>query len=226
MDAKKRQPGISVKELAAHGNSLIARKGFDYDFNVCEIVENSQPFARVANDDGSATVTYNYPLRQADGQRINFRLVSDDFGAPCGECFFAIPALRVTKRDVLAVAVGGTYRLKRPASFRLDEADLVDETLKKVSRTWQLPYQTVPVGISPDGRRLYVDFYNEYMLDELVLEVSEDGRLQFKVRKDVIEREGEEIKNHPTDPHNAYLGFMRFRSGGKSYVIRFSWPCT
>jgi hypothetical protein len=60
----------------------------------------------------------------------------------------------------------------------LDEAALVDGTMTKVLRTWQLPYQSVPVGISPDGTKLYVEFY-EHELDALVLELLEDGRVRF-----------------------------------------------
>jgi hypothetical protein len=48
-------------------------------------------------------------------------------------------------------AGGKLYGLKRPAAFKLDKAYLVGPDLKAVLRTWQLPYQTVPVGVSPDG---------------------------------------------------------------------------
>ena len=37
---------------------------------------------------------------------------------------------------------------------------------------------------------------------------------------------GKEIEDHPTDPKNAYLTFIRFSAGDKTYIIRFSAPCT
>jgi plasmid stabilization system protein ParE len=34
------------------------------------------------------------------------------------------------------------------------------------------------------------------------------------------------IDNHPVDPRNAYLSFIRFHVGDKNYVVRFWAPCT
>jgi hypothetical protein len=40
--------------------------------------------------------------------------------------------------------------------FRLEEIELVDETMKRVIRKWEVPNETYPVGISADGRTLYL----------------------------------------------------------------------
>jgi hypothetical protein len=40
--------------------------------------------------------------------------------------------------------------------FRLEEIELVDETMKRVTRKWEVPNETYPVGISADGRTLYL----------------------------------------------------------------------
>ena len=63
-------------------------------------------------------------------------------------------------------------------------------------------------------------------LDELVLEISEDGRPGFRVKEEVGADSGEWIEDHPKDPRNDYLSFMRFRAGGRTHVVRFSGPCT
>ncbi|HKG15171.1 MAG TPA: hypothetical protein VKB12_17745 [Pyrinomonadaceae bacterium] len=34
------------------------------------------------------------------------------------------------------------------------------------------------------------------------------------------------IKDFPKDPDNDYLSYMRFKAGGNTYVVRFTWPCT
>lgn len=34
----KNQPNISSRELAVYANRLLAEKGFDYEFDVCEII--------------------------------------------------------------------------------------------------------------------------------------------------------------------------------------------
>lgn len=224
---KARRPGLAAAALARHANALLARRGFDYSFNVCEI------FPREMLDGGGATPatgalhTFRRALTRPDGRVVTFDLVTDDYGGMCAECFLTLPALRVT-RDVMHLVAGGgaVHELKRPTSFVLDEAQLVGADLKTVLRTWQLPYQTVPAGVSPDGRRLYVGFYEDYNLDELVLELSEDGRARFRATAEVGAGGGEWMEDYPKDPDNAYLSFMRFRHGGRTHVVRFSGPCT
>lgn len=219
----KNQPNISSRELAAYANRLLAEKGFDYEFDVCEII-GLERLRRVAIP---STITYSYAMTQLVGGKITLRFTSRNPGAgACGECFSQIPILQVTQQEMVVVSEGKRYRLKRPADFSLDEAALVDETMKKVLRTWQLPYQTVPEGISADGTKLYLAIYEE-QLDALVLELSEDGKAQFKARSDVdLQGEGERIENHPKEPGNDYLMFMRFNVGGKKYIIKYSAPCT
>ena len=220
---KSVEPRLSASALARYANALLARKGFDYDFNVCEILP---PTAARVRGGTEATLALDYPMTRLDGRGVIFHLVTDDQGGMCGECFLPVPALRVTAGEMTVVADGVTYTLKRPAAFALDEAQLVGSDLKTVLRTWQIPFQTIPVGVSPDGRSLYLDFYEDTGLDELVLEVSDEGRPRFRVRREVVSAEGESVEEHPTDPLNAYLSFLRFRSGGRTHVVRFSGPCT
>lgn len=230
-DVKRRKaapPALSASGLARYANELLARRGFDYDFNVCELVPTENlPRQRGLRPDGTrAQITFEHRMTRADGRDVTFRLVADDRGGMCGECFTAVPALRVTKGEVTFVADGAAYALKRPASFALDEAHLVADDLKTVLRTWQLPYQTVPSGVSPDGRSLYLSFYEDAGLDELVLEISEDGRPRFRAAREAGAKGGERVEEHPKDPSNEYLSFVRFRAGGRTHVVRFSGPCT
>lgn len=221
----KRQANITPSDLATYANKLLEEKGFNYQFDVCEVIGSARLQRLSARP--SSTITYSHLMEQTDGQKITLTFTSADPGnAPCGECFSSIPSLQVNKHNMLVVSKGRRYQMKRPALFGLDEAELVDATMKKVLRTWQLPYQTTPIGISADGTKLYLDFYNEE-LDVLIIELSEDGRIQFKARRDVeLQREGEQIEGHPTDPKNDYLSFMRFHVGGKKYIVKFSYPCT
>jgi hypothetical protein len=151
---RKSQPAITSTELALFANQLVEQHGFDYMFDVCDIL----PKALTKTDtrtDTSATHT----LSLTNGQKRGFKFnVMDDEGGMCGECFSLVPSAQVTKSEIVLVADGKRYRVRRPASFILDEVELVDAGMKKVQRTWQLPYQTIPVGISTDGTKLYLNF--------------------------------------------------------------------
>lgn len=219
----KNQPNLSPRELAAYANTLLAEKGFDYEFDVCEIIG----LERLQGTNLPSTLTYSHAMTQLGGPNITLSFIIQNLGAgACGECFSQIPMLQVTQQEMVVVSKGKRYRLKRPADFSLDEATLVDETLKKVLQTWQLPYQTVPEGISADGTKLYLTLYGE-QLNSLVLELSADGTAQFKARSDVnLQDGGEIIENAPKDPGNAYQVFTRFNVRGKKYIIKYSAPCT
>lgn len=39
-------------------------------------------------------------------------------------------------------------------------------------------------------------------------------------------KQGTWIENFPRDPQNSYLSFMKFEAGNKTYIIRFTAPCT
>lgn len=219
IERAKQAPSLSAVELAAYGNDLIAKKGFDYAFDVCEAL-NHRDRSRTPP---AKSLTYQMTL--TNGGKTPFQFTIGDEGL-CGECWTSIPILQITNKEMTLIAEGERYRVRRPSSFYLDDVQLVDETLKKVLRTWQLPSQAMPTGISADGTKLYVNFYNELGLDHLVLEVSESGPPQFRDRAVIKSSEPKLIENHPKDPNNAYLSFMSLRAGEKIYRLKFSAPCT
>ncbi|HYE14012.1 MAG TPA: hypothetical protein VD968_06185 [Pyrinomonadaceae bacterium] len=223
---KKARPRASARSLARRANAMLAREGLDYIFNACDIVEANRSRALRVADAETGRLVFDYTFEGARGARFPVRLDAGDHAGMCGECFVAVPALRVTPREMVAVLGGRARRLLRPRGFSLDEAHLVGPDLKTVLRTWQMPYQTIPVGVSADGRKLYLDFYEDLGLGELALELSDDGRPRFVLREEVTGPEGEWISDFPEDPENAYLSFLRFRRGGGSHVVRFSGPCT
>ena len=120
--------------------------------------------------------------------------------------------------------------------------ELVDETMKRVIRKWETPDETFPIGISADGRTLYlpVEFtesdhdasmwllwqQGKKSYPSSVLAISPTG-IRFEVAaKALAGQESEDILDFPKDPDNAYLGYKRFRVKGKTHIIRFSYPCT
>jgi hypothetical protein len=213
----EKQPGITDEALADYANALLSRTGFDYQFDVCE-------FLRLIPQKNAAQTPsrYRFQMTQVDGRRLTLQIGGDAVSdGMCGECFFALPSLGVKKAEIVLLIKERRYRLKRPRLFGLDEMSLVDGSMKRVLRTWEVPYQSIPLGISPDGTRLYI----ETEFDRLALEIAPSG-ISFKARSRVEIQNGQEITGRPRDPDNAYLGFMRFRSAKRSYIVRYSAPCT
>lgn len=216
-ERRQRQPELPASQLAQYANELVKERGFDYAFDVCDAVPQSYR---------TKAASWRVPNQMAlsNGRRLSAEFtVLNPNESLCGECDAQIPGLQVTRKEILFVAEGKQYRVQRPRTFRLDEAELVDAGMKKVLRTWQLPYQTVPAGISADGTKLYLDFYTQFPLEDLLLELAEDGRLTFRARVDVgLQDKGELIES----PAGEELSFMRFQAGDKTYVVRFPAPCT
>ena len=182
----RQSPSLTPAELAAYGNDLVAKTGFDYRFDLCDILNHRRDQTHNAT---SAEILHNYQMTLIDGPRRNFKLtIENPNEGLCGECWSSIPSFRVTNKEMTLIAEGERYRVRRPSSFYLDDVQLVDETLKKVLRTWQMPYQAVPTGISADGTKLYIDFYTGNDLDHLVLELSENGPPQFRESSDKVQR--------------------------------------
>ncbi len=227
-DVKKKleaQPDISPQDLAKYGNELIRRKGFGYVFNVCEYLKATNQFdeAEIRADEQQQ---YICPLTQTDGKRSTFHINGSGFGGMCGECDLWLPAVEVTAKEMMIVAGEKQYKLKRPKTFELDEMYLMDDARREILRTWQMPYQTIPIGISPDTTKVYVGFYTDTGLDDLVLEVSETS-VQFRAHEDANLEVGDgEWLDIPRDETSSYRAFKRFYAGGKAYIVKFEGPCT
>jgi hypothetical protein len=213
------EPKIKPAALAKYANGLLAKKGLDFQFDLCEFIKRNNP----TRSPRTKLSTYKLPMKQTDGSPITFETPnSNQQEGMCGECFFSIPATKVTTQEIELVVGGKKYLLVRPRSFSLDEMSLVDQSMKRVLRTWLVPDQGEPLSVSSDGTKLYL----QTGIESLILEVSESSSLRFLARDEVKLPKGENVAKHPTDPKNAYLSFMRFRFGPRSLVIRYSEPCT
>ena len=221
---------ITPAALAAYGNSLVARRGLDFGVDACAVMEANRNAPRAPEVSESARV-FTYAMRRVGGGRVRFRLITDVFDTQpdrnCGECYFAVPALRVTRSEMLVVAGGRRHRLVPPDPFLFGEASLVDDSLKTVRREWVLPYQAEVLGLSADRARLYLSlppFDDETWDDKLALELSDAG-VRFVVRERLALPKGEELTG-PAEIAESDATFVRFGVGAQSYVIRITAPCT
>ena len=221
---------ISPAALAAYGNSLVARRGLDFGVDACAVM-GANKNAPAAPEVSESARVFAYTMRRVGGGRVRFRLIGDVYGDQpdrnCGECYFAVPALRVTRAEMIVVAGGRRYRLVRPDVFLVGEASLLDGSLKRVRRAWQLPYQAEPLGLSADRARLYLplpDFDDVTWDDKLALELSDAG-VRF-VPRARLRLPARERLTGPAEIAESDATFVRFGAGAHSYVIRVNAPCT
>ena len=225
--ARKRQiPHISAQELADYGNSLIKRQGLNFDFLTCDIAETNNQ----KSESNDKFIPYKYKLKDRNGKAQTYQIMNKNFGHPCG-CTFDIPVYQISEKEMIVRVDGIPTALQRPKEFVLDEAELVDETLKKTIRRWYLPLDVVPFGISQDGTKIYVDLDHgeghESPNELIALEIAENGVFQFVPRNNPnLLKNGVNLENFPKNPNNDYLGYTRFNSGKTNYIVKFSYPCT
>jgi hypothetical protein len=220
IEKRSKEPRLSSARLVEYANQIVKEKGINYEFDLCEIVAaNKHP--RQVPGKSPETKLYVYALTGIDGRSTTFEIVSEDLGGPCAYCYFAFPCLRVTKQELMVTSEGKRYHLKRTAKFSLYVMSLVDKSMKTTIRSWEVPYESYPVGISQDGTRIFIGT----PLEELVLGISAQGP-QFQASAFPEPHEREWLTEHPKDPKNDALSFMRFRNGNTSYIVRFTAPCT
>lgn len=100
-ERKKKQPGITAKELVTYANELLATKGFDYEFSLCDILS--------AREQKSTADSFrkNYRASLTDGQKLTLNLeVFNGQNGFCGECWAHIPSRQVTSREIQLIAKG------------------------------------------------------------------------------------------------------------------------
>ncbi len=215
---------LADEQIAAYANTLLDGNGFDYSFDACSIVKSNRKPRVIHNEYGELEV-YKYSFKRADGRLLITEFLGNPKWGLCSQCQFEIPLLRISKASFVVVVDGQKYLLKRPPKFYTEEIALVDSSLRHVLQTWEVPVDTGPIGISSDGKRVYVELPTENdELRRLVLEVSEDG-LRFRTRAQ-IEKQTQRVIQHPRDPNVSYRTFTSFRVGHRSFILRYDYPCT
>jgi len=243
---RERRRDLPTSIIAAVGNSLIAREGVDYEFDVQDFVKEEH--LKPVGGDESDYAQYKLPLKTLEGKSLEIE-VGVSSAQACGERLALLPLSRLTKLEMDVVSRGATYRLQRPGSFRLESMSLVNAARIEKLRSWDLPFVAKPRDISSDGKTIYLppDFSMYRSLaaveappwqelppptttvtgySELMLATS-GGVYSFADANFVLAgQKSEIITNAPPDPKDAYAGFQRFELGRRIFIIRFEGPCT
>ena len=223
---------ISGRELAAFGNEILKKDGYDFTFDWTPHGKKNTANLAKAGD-------YYYPfyhsLIDEKGTRRNFQFMNEDFGHPCFSTI-DIPITGVSERKITIVSNGRELTFQRPKDFATEEMTLVSKDLKKVLRRWKTPIDATPVGISGDGTKIYFENYMFYQdpghdphqdFSEkpvgLAIEMSESGVIRFVDRKEIPSDEGIDIEH---DKKYTEITYTKYKVKGKEYIVKYSAPCT
>jgi hypothetical protein len=233
-------PRLSAEKITAYANSVLQKSGYVYEFEIRDLIRSNKLQLIDSEQNTEESKLYLMPFDLEGGTPRSFKIWVDLVGL-CGENFAHLSVINVTSQNILAVLDGEKYLLKRQAGFLLEEMEFVDETMKRGIRKWEVPTQTWPVGISVDGQTLYLPIWftesdsdaNAWLIwkqgkksyPASVLAISPTG-IRFEVAAKALAGQEPEIPDFPEDPNNGYLAYRRFRVKGKTYIIRFSNPCT
>jgi hypothetical protein len=218
---KSENPAATAKEIADYGNRLLPVKGYNYWFDLEGLNKKKEKEARILSEE---TQVYPYSMPLVRGSRASFLIFAPrNDSCCCGYFYGDLPVTRVTGQTVTFISGGKTYAVLRPKELgRTEQYAAID--LRKPSknlRTWQIPYETYPQGISADGKQLYV----EGPAEDILLEISFDGSFRL-VAKDVVKSSEGEQCSIPLNPKDHYEDCLKFKIARRTFYIKYSGPCT
>jgi hypothetical protein len=233
---KREKPDSTEQEVAAYGNEILPRLGFEYDLDLEEIIKRkikqrqTKP-VKVEGDD-FPYVTFGLDLVSTTGVKKKLVVTAPaDSVCCCGYYYTSIPVTKITPKELTVVIDSQEVVIKRPKDFPVVQDYIFGKQEAKPTklRSWEVPYETYPYGVSSDGLKLYI----ETEIDGLLLEISENGSLKFATNdSEQIVTNGEDINKLPPPKEGEILhksgefGLMRYILNDVPYVVEFPYPCT
>ena len=222
---KRKNPRLSAAALAAYGNALIKRKGYDFSTLDCAIAEANGKSGDSEDTSSETEIPFKYDLEILRAGKKTFQIMTKDWGAPCGGCF-DLPVLQIRANQWTTFADGKPTVLKRPKDFYFIEVKMLDKTFKKTVKTFYKPIDNDVVGISPDGTKIYTELSYDVEVN-VMLEISDQGTFRI-VPSNLpnIIRKTIELTSEQTQQHQEASEIHHFKSKNKSYFLHYYAPCT
>jgi len=222
---RKKNRRMSAVALAAYGNALIKKKGYDFSTSDCAIAEANGKNSENDDTNYDKEMPFKYDLEILRRGTMTFQIMAQDWGAPCG-CSFDLPVLQIGENQWTVFANGKPIIVRRPKDFYFEEVKLLDKTFKKTLKTFYKPIDNEVFGIAPDGTKIYTKLSYNYDID-VMLEISDQGTFQIVPRNiPNIIKKTVELTPEQTQQDEAYSEIHHFKSKNKSYFLKYFAPCT
>ena len=194
IEKKKQNPKITNQALADYANELLAKKGFNYNFEMSELFNKFSSKQDFPDTMKEYVINFPFEFTLADKRKKTFNLeAKKNLMNQCyDESSPAFPVVRATINQVSVIIDGKPTAVKIPKEFFGTNVQMVDATTKKkVRQNWLTPYSygfsdDSFVGISADGKKIYLSVEDTYVVSdenliikELALEIATEGTLRF-----------------------------------------------
>jgi hypothetical protein len=226
---KKANPKMSARQLAAFANQLLAKKGFNYAFNMADLFDENIPPRDFKPDETFQSAHFPFEFTMGDKSQKTFTLHAKKILNECfDESYPAFPLIKAFNDEATLMIGGKQHQIKIPPEFNPLEAILVDnKTKKKILQKWILPSYGLEegnfVGISNDGKKLYLTVQEEFANDakilevkELALEIAADGTIRFVPHSEVKKKFKWQYLNYGTELNDV---LARVTINGKIYIL-------
>lgn len=235
-DYKRSRPSASTQEIADHANGLLPKYGFQYNLDLERIIaaktkQHQTKPTKIPGDDDEY-VKFDLDVVSVDGAKKKLPVVAPANGSCCcGYYYTPISVTKITPKQLTVVIDAQEIVIARPKEIPVVQEYILGKEQAKLTklRSWEVPYETYPYGVSSDGKKLYV----KTDIDELLLEIAETGELRFvPTGTEGIVANGEDLNKLPPPKVGEILrksgefGLMRYMLNGIPYVVEFPYPCT
>lgn len=181
----------SYEEVVKQANSFIRKNGFPLQLDASRVLKKNP--TRVEIQSGKKLFTFKPGRELSEKPDI------------CGEHFLNIPVILLPENNAALVSAGKKYpfSLKK---FRLEKVRIFRE--KKIVSTIAMPEATEPLGISRNGKAVYLKFPLEEpmtlewwtrVVKNMPMVIGEDPYLVLKVEKEKISFDADINKLNPQE---------------------------
>lgn len=232
---KRSKQSASTQEIADHANGLLPKYGFEYELDLERIItrktKQRQTTPTKKPGDDSEYVKLDLDVVSTDGAKKKLAVVAPaESSCCCGYYYTPIPVTKITPKQLTVVIDAQEIVIARPKEIPVVQEYIFGKEQAKLTklRSWEVPYETYPYGVSTDGKKLYV----KTEFDDLLLEIAETGDLRFVPTGTEGIVNGEDLNKLPPPKVGEILrksgefGLMRYTLNGIPYIVEFPYPCT
>ncbi len=227
LNFKSENSKVTNENLVEQANILLRQKGlnfvFAFDQNICQKVLELQEKQK----DKLKPIKLSATLKSVDGEGTKIILPEISFDkSECGRCFVQMPLFEFSGKEFVTSIQSSNIKFYTPADYLFNEVILVDaKNFSSIIHKWQVPFRSNPIGISDDGKLLYLELPDKE-LNNLCLIIDEEGGFQFYAKSELdLSIKSPVLKDIPKDLTAPNTTFIKFTKEKNIQVLKYNTSC-